>query len=149
MMLLGLATCSGAAANDCLCTITIGTETQSLMCGDSGCISGQAYGCDVDGPVPLGSCGLPDGFGDGFDLAGVDLLLPYSPCIPSESVCQPLTTDAGTIEPTCDPTTRRCCVPTGSFCTQSFDCCEGHVCVDTLTSEEGDGGAATPRHCGN
>jgi hypothetical protein len=136
-----LATCSGTATNSCICSVVAGTESANLECGQSGCVGGTVYLCDVDGPTAYGSCGS-----DG----GTDLLFPYSPCDPSTSTCEAITFDGGVrIEPTCDPITRRCCVPTGNFCTTSFDCCEGHTCVDTLASEEGDGGYAAPRHCGN
>jgi len=125
--LAALAACGDGDTTDCACTVTIDPTSITLGCGDEGCLGGMLFGCDEDNVLVLGSCGP-------MDMTSTD----GGACLAAGMMCDPagaatccaVPVDAGALHPSCDPETRHCCVPVGGGCSDTADCCSGHVCMD-------------------
>lgn len=113
---LTVAAC-GESVNDCACTVSIGQESLTLGCGESGCVAGSRFGCDEDNVIALGRCGALD---------GASCLGLQAQCEPGASSCCP--PDGGPAA-TCDAVSHTCCLPTGESCTTSAECCGGQACA--------------------
>jgi hypothetical protein len=122
-----IVSCSDDNTTDCLCTITTSDDAMksiNLGCGGMGCLGSTLYGCDESGAIPLGAC-------PSYDLApsdGGNCLPEQASCNPAVDSCCGVFLDASVLGPTCDVLSRRCCVPAGQSCSDSTDCCQGHVC---------------------
>ena len=120
MSVLVLTAC-GEDVTDCACTVSIGEETITLGCGESGCVAGSRFGCDDDNVIPLGPC------------IRVDL----SSCLALQAQCDPgvgecCAPDGGT-GPSCDPLSHTCCIPLNEPCSTSAECCSGRACISVAS----------------
>lgn len=127
--LLGLLGCGEGTATNCGCTIRIGTETLGLGCGEIGCLAGSRFGCDNDLVQSIGRCDGDLGVRSVDNGDGGQCLPPMSSCEGAVLACCGVAADAGLMQPSCDPVSRRCCVPVGGTCESSSDCCAGHACA--------------------
>ena len=137
--LVGVSACGESAPNDCACTVTIGADSLTLGCGESGCLSGSRFGCAEDLVMPLGRCDADLGSVSVDNGDGGQCLPPTTSCEGATLSCCGVASDAGLLSPSCDPISRRCCVAAGTTCESSADCCAGHAC--TLVAGE--------RRCGS
>jgi len=144
MITVVVAGCGDTGVTSCRCDVSIGDDTITLGCGESGCVGGLRFGCDDDNVQSLGKCVAIDG---GPDDGGQCLAL-QAVCDPATASCCPTgAADGGAADggasdggapdqsvipargPSCDPSSHHCCVPTGSACAESAECCPGHTCV--------------------